>query len=517
MNSLPPNFSGCSREERELLLRLLLEQERRIKTGIKTPSKAALACPVVFAAEVFGIEAWQGQADLLRAAATHKRVTATSGHKTGKSTSFAILAWWWTADPSTRPQTRVALTSATARQIKKILWREIRALYDRAKARGYNLGPPPPLDPETGVQWPDGREIFGFTAQDPEKAAGISGANLYFLLDEASGILPGIFEALEGNRAGGASIVMVSNPTQQSGEFYDSHHTKRHLYKCLRLSSADAAVLAPNLPGLAKQSWIDEKRAEWGEDSPLYAVRVLGNFPEQASNAVMGLGLVTRAVTHKEDLLSKDVDEGSLVVGLDVARFGGDETVAAFRYGDRITKLVSIQGGDSMDTALRVVEAMKGCPDGTPVIVDSNGIGAGVYDALRRMPSVRAVACNTASAATKRNAYINTRAELHFLMAEWLKLGGRIPNDDKLVQDLIAPTYDCDAMNRIRVESKDDIRKKIKRSPDRGDACLLTFYSSAALTNDPGIFNAVPTPKGYSINYASTGSDGWDEDQDGDE
>lgn len=170
-----------------------------------------------------------------------------------------------------------------------------------------------------------------------------------------------------------------------------------------------------------------------------------------------------------------------------------------------------------MDTALRVVEAMKGCPDGTPVIVDSNGIGAGVYDALRRMPSVRAVACNTASAATKRNAYINTRAELHFLMAEWLRLGGRIPNDDKLVQDLIAPTYDCDAMNRIRVESKDDIRKKIKRSPDRGDACLLTFYSSAALTNDPGIFNAVPTPKGYSINYASTGSDGWDEDQDGDE
>jgi hypothetical protein len=106
------------------------------------------------------------------------------------------------------------MTSASARQVKKILWREVRAFWRRAAARGYDLGPEPALDPETGVQWDDGREIFGFTSRDPEKAAGVSGAHLLFLLDEASGISEEIFEAIEGNRAGGARIVLASHPRQ---------------------------------------------------------------------------------------------------------------------------------------------------------------------------------------------------------------------------------------------------------------------------------------------------------------
>lgn len=514
-----PSPNTAPRGSREALLGLLMERERRLSsaaTGPRVPSEAARRDPTVYAVEVFGLRVWHRQADLLTAVRDHARVSVTSGHKTGKSTSFAILAWWFTSDPENRPRARVAMSSASSRQVKKILWREIKDLWHRAKARGFDIGPEPPLSPEAGVQWDDGREIFGFTAREPERAAGTSGAHLLFLLDEASGISDEVFEALEGNRAGGAKMVLASNPTQQSGEFFASHHSKRDLYKCLRISSEEAATLPDPIPGLATREWIEEKVREWGRSSPLFKVRVGGEFPEQASNAVMGLGVVTRALLPKFDDRSPE-GVGEPIVGLDVARFGGDETIAAFRYGDRITKLVQIQGGDSMDTALRVVEAMKGCPQGTRVIVDSNGIGAGVYDALRRMPSVRAVACNTASAATKRNAYINTRAELHFLMAEWLRLGGRIPDDDRLVQELISPTYDCDAMNRIRVESKEEVRKRIKRSPDRGDACLLTFYAPRSLASDPGLFNSVPTPKGYSINFASTGSDGWDEDQDGDE
>ena len=121
---------------------------------------------------------------------------------------------------ASRPGARVVLSSASARQVKTILWREVKALHRRAVARGYDL-PAPALDPETGVRWEDGREILGFTARDPEKMAGVSGAHLLFLLDEASGISPEIFEAIEGNRAGGARIALASNPTQQSGEFFD--------------------------------------------------------------------------------------------------------------------------------------------------------------------------------------------------------------------------------------------------------------------------------------------------------
>ena len=105
----------------------------------------------MFAREVGGLRLWSRQEELLAAVRDHDRVSATSGHKTGKSTSFAILAWWFTADPVHRPAARCAMTSASARQVKKILWREVRSFWRRARDRGYDLGPEPALDLETGV------------------------------------------------------------------------------------------------------------------------------------------------------------------------------------------------------------------------------------------------------------------------------------------------------------------------------------------------------------------------------
>ena len=461
--------------------------EERARTRGKTPSPEARADPVVFASEVFGLRVWRRQAELLASVRDHDRVTATSGHKTGKSTSFAILAWWFASDPEGRPAARVAMTSASARQVKKILWREIRALWRRAKARGYDLGPEPALDPETGVQWDDGREIFGFTSRDPEKAAGTSGAWLLFLLDEASGIPEEIFEALEGNRAGGAKIVLASNPTQQSGEFYESHHTKRRFYQPLTISSEEAAEVDPPIPGLATRAWIAEKREEWGPDSPLYHVRVAGRFAAQATDAVVGLSLVLDAVERGRD--KELVGEGRLVVGFDVARFGDDETVLAPRRGRRVFSLIPLPPGDGPDTAARALVALGDAgllePDELPrLIVDANGVGASVYDALSRRDDCEAVAVNTATVANDSENYANLRAELHFALNAWLREGGALPDDARLQSEIVAPTYRADGRNRLLVESKDDLRKRLRRSPDRADAVMLTFAAVAPITRD---------------------------------
>lgn len=469
----------------------------------KRPSAAARACPAVFAEEVLGLTLWRRQREFLEAVRDDDRVTTTSGHKTGKSTSFAVLAWWFTADPEGRPGARVPMTSASARQVKKILWREIRAMWRRAKARGYDLGPEPALDPETGVQWDDGREIFGFTARDPEKAAGTSGAWLLFLLDEASGIPEEIFEAIEGNRAGGAKVVLASNPTQQSGEFYESHHAKRRFYRALEISSEEAAAVEPPIPGLASRAWIDEKREEWGEDSPLYLVRVKGRFAPQASDAVVGLGDVLDGVERGR---SDDAPTtGRLTVGFDVARFGDDETALAPRRGARIFPLIPIAAGDGPDTAARAMVALADAgliqPGEKPLlIVDANGVGASVYDALARRTDCEVVAVNTATAASKPDDYINLRAELHFLFRKWLREGGMLPDDGRLQSELVAPKYSVDGRNRIKVESKDEIRARLRRSPDRADAAMLSIVEPPPRAEAP--------PKPRLVSRAPRGA-GW--------
>lgn len=470
---------------------MLLERERRrAATPTSKPiSPEARADPAVFAREVGGLRVWKRQQDLLDAARDHDRVTVASGHKTGKSTSFAVLAWWWTADPENRPAARCALTSASARQVKKILWREMRAFWRRARARGYDLGPEPALDPETGVQWDDGREIFGFTARDPEKAAGTSGAHLLFLLDEASGIPEEVFEAIEGNRAGGAKIVLASNPTQQSGEFYDSHHAKRRFYRALAISSEEAAAVDPPIPGLATRAWIAEKREEWGTDSPLYAVRVAGRFAAQATDAVIGLGLALSAVDRGRDLEADFDNDQPLVVGFDVARFGDDESVLAPRRGRRIYPLLVVESGDGPDTAARAMIALRDAgliqPQELPrFVVDANGVGASVYDALARREDCQATAVNTSVAASKPDDYLNLRAELHFEFREWLKTGA-LPDDDRLLSEIAAPKYRVATRNRIQVESKDEIRKRLRRSPDRADAAMLSICEGDAHRGDP--------------------------------
>src|SRR6185312_2206795 len=93
--------------------------------------------------------------------------------------------------------------------------------------------------PELGVQFANGSEILGFTADNAEKFAGISGADLMFIIDEASGVEVEIFEAIEGSAAGGATIVMAGNPTRTSGVFFDAFHDRRDFWCPLHISSEE--------------------------------------------------------------------------------------------------------------------------------------------------------------------------------------------------------------------------------------------------------------------------------------
>lgn len=425
-----------------------------------------------FAREALGVSLWERQAEIVRAVAESPRVAVRSGHKIGKSSAAVVLALWFV---TTRPRARVVMTSASYRQVRDILWKELRRIVGEAPIpTGGKLA----TDPETGLQFRDGREIVGLSTNEPERIAGYSGPEMLFVLDEASGIDEAVFEALEGNRAGGARIVLFSNPTQTSGTFFDAFHAKADFWRTIHVSSEstpNATGIGDAVPGLATAAWVDEKRREWGEQSALYAVRVRGDFPAQGERAVIPLTYVVDAVRRESQ------PDGALVFGLDVARFGDDDSVLVARRGDAVIDVRSFAGLDGPDLAGRVLEVVRELRlhDERPAVnVDVIGVGSSVYDVLSRSPEVAASAVNVSEKATAEG-YHSLRDQLWGATRDWLKGGGSIPDDARLQAELVSPTYAFDAQGRMKVESKADMKKRLGRSPDRADALALAVHRPA--------------------------------------
>lgn len=431
--------------------------------------------PVGFFRDVLGIKPWARQAEVLDAVANHTRVAVRSGHKVSKSNSAAGLALWWVC---TRKSGRVIVTSSGARQVKHIIWRELRNLHRIAMRP---LGGDMAVDPGTGFRFEDGRQVLGYTTNDAERMAGISGAELLFIVDEASGFPDEIYEAIVGNMAGGAKLVAFGNPTKTSGWYFDAFRTKGQLWHQIHVSSRESPNVTAGeivVPGLATREWCEDVLSECNGDPThaVYMVRVLGEFPEHASNAVIGL----EAVQSAQERATSPV--GALTVGVDVARFGDDESVIWAVRGTTAIGPVTLSGQDGYQVADAVINAVEQwrlpSEQQIPVRVDAIGVGASVVDALRRHPKRRLVhvqAVNVGEKSTDGDHY-NLRSQLWFALGDWLQTGS-IPRDQALAAELLAPTYTFDLRGRKKVESKDDIKRRLKRSPDRADALALAVYS----------------------------------------
>ena len=470
--------------------------------------------PVAFALDAFGVALWDKQEDIARSIASGTKTACKSGHKIGKSTLIAIVAWWWAF---TRPRARVIIISATDRQIRGIIWKELRRLRRMMKP-GFELPRPAEL-PGIGVQWNDdgGREIIGFSAASPEKAAGYSGDQVLYLADEASGIKRELFDAVEGNLAGGGRIALFSNPTQSSGYFFDAFHSQRADWSLFTVSSTEtpnARTGKDIIPGLARRDWCEGRAAAWGTASSRYQVRVVGNFPDQGDDSVVPR-IHVQAAQDRYDETPWD-ETGPILLGLDVARFGDDESVLAFRHGSKFEDVIARQGLPADQVASLVVSecnqrrivsrdiaAMGLSVPGRRVVVfvDATGVGGPVADILRADEDARqwmtVVDVVSAARAERDTEYANLRAELWFAYADLLKTSGAIPQDEELDLELGTPKYKYDAKNRQIVEPKDEIKKRLKRSPDRADAHVMTCMPvgtntsedwSSSVPNDQGGF-----------------------------
>lgn len=485
---------------------------QREATTLRWPSPRYQDDPVGFAREILGIEPWEKQREILESLRDHPLTTVKSGHRIGKSTIAATAALWFYASFE---DARVIMTAPTARQVEGILYREVRRLMQRAgrcleckreDPTGLRIARPCPhsaeLDGElgakaaTGLVSPNFREIKGYTAKDVEAITGTAGANLLFILDEASGIADEIYEGLEGNRAGWSEeagvmvrMLLIGNPTKTSGQFYDSHEhpKKRELYNRITVSSRDT----PNarggkvvIPGLATEAWIAQMEAKYGAESAFVKVRVDGDFPIGEDGKAFSIELITRSQERWDDTDAI----GSLYIGIDPAGESGtgDDAAMAVRRGYKQLALRAWLGLTPEDHGRHLHELIAEFRvhprERAIVVLDSEGpigtkVRAHLYALESRPGAAFELHCVRASDRAVREplTFDRVRDELAHFLGLWMREGGAILEDEMLEEELHVLEWQR-VSGKSKITPKPAIRKALGRSPDRFDATALSTW-----------------------------------------
>ena len=305
-----------------------------------------------------------------------------------------------------------------------------------------------------------------WSAENPDAFAGAhSQIGMMVQFDEASGIPDPIWQVTEGFFTDMAPLrlwLAISNPRRNTGRFFDAFHKDRAFWDARYVDSR-------TVEGVDKAVY-QRIADKFGEDNDVTRVEVKGQFPRTGSNQFIGREVVSYAAERE---LVPD-DGAPLTMGIDVARFGDDESVFRFRRGRdaRTIKPMRFRGKNTMDLATEAATAIERLkPDA--VFIDGGGVGGGVVDRLK-MLGYRVIEVQSGEKATDEEKYINKRIEMWGHLREWL-VHGYIDNDEALADDLTGPEYALDLKGRLKLESKDSMKKRGLSSPDDGDALALTF------------------------------------------
>ena len=322
--------------------------------------------------------------------------------------------------------------------------------------------------------------------------------NVLIVLDEAPGVLPEIYEAIEGIRAGGdVRVLALGNPTIASGPFYGAFAAHRESWNLITISAFDT----PNLAGLTLESllqlpeeqldqnvcpylttrrWVKEKYFEWGPGYPLWEARVLGNLPLQSADALLSLAWLEAAKYRESNA------EGPLHGGLDVAGPGEDETVLCVRCGPRIVLLKAWAGKDPRGDVLAALMPFKDRLQS--VNVDTVGIGYYMAQHLKD-DGVQVQEVNVGGKAYDSEKYANRKAELYWGLRARTQEGDMAGlTDDCAIAQLAGIRYSHNSRGQVVIESKDEARKRGVKSPDPRRGRDAGFRGNGTSFRTPRVF-----------------------------
>lgn len=439
--------------------------------------------PVAWVKKKTGVELWSKQRDICHSVQDNKLTAVKSGHGVGKSFTTSNIASWW-IDTHPPDETMVISTAPSTRQVSAIMWEEIRKIHRKAGLPG---------EVQRSDRWLiDNIEVgFGRKPQDYDKHAfqGLHRKYLLIIIDEACGVDEWLWTAARSMATGANNrIVAIGNPDDPTSHFAKVCKPTSG-WNVIRISVFDS----PNFTGekgpeiwketLTDSDYVDDMRKDFGEGSAVWTSKVLGEFPDIDEMSTIPLGWVYRAQERWQDWKdSGGLLTGRHVIGADIARYGGDKNSFAHKYKDIITKVELMPGGDTEVTADLLTEHI-----GATVVVDVNGVGAGVFDKIRRR-GMSAYPLNVGTRTKLRDTsgqieFYNIRAAATWKLRELLdpSKGATlcIPPGDMVAEDLSAARWKNIAGGKMVIEEKSEVKKRIGRSPDMGDAVVLVCWINA--------------------------------------
>lgn len=397
------------------------------------------------------------------------RIAVASGHGVGKS---ALVSWVSDWAISTEVDCKGVITANTENQLKTKTWAEQATWFNRLICKhwfDFNATNICSKEKEKSNTWR--LDQITWSLKNTEAFAGMhnQGRRILLIFDEASAIPDEIWRVCEGaltDRETQIIWLCFGNPTRNTGAFRECFGKMAHRWKTFRIDSRTVPI--------SNKKQIEEWANDYGEDSDFFRVRVRGEFPNAGSMQFIATDLVENA--RGKHLDPSMYSHAAKVLGVDVARFGDDETVFCYRQGLCVYKLKAFRGLDTQQVAeLANQEAREFGADA--IFVDAVGIGAGVVDRLRALNAHNVFECNGGAKALRHNDFVNKNAEMWNDVREWLKLGGALPPDSELCEQLINREYSYDNASRLQLEKKSDMKARGLSSPDRADALALTFYS----------------------------------------
>lgn len=447
----------------------------------------------------------------------HNPMTAVaSGTARGKdfvaacaSICFMYLTPRW-KDGKLTKNTKIAMTAPTARQVQNIMIPEISRLYR-------NAGFLPGRLLSSGIKT-EYEEWFltGFKAGDDNTEAwsGFHAVNTMFVVTEASGISEATYNAIEGNLQGNSRFLIVFNPNVTTG--YAARAMKSERFAKFRLDSLNAENVVSKkdiIPGQVNYEWVKDKVLNWcsplqksdfneGEGdfmwegrlyrpNDLFRVKVRGMFPKVSEDVLIPYEWIEIANRNWQELQDMNfIPVKSCKLGVDVAGMGRDNSVLCPRYGNYVPKFDVHQSAgraDHMHVVGMAIPYLK--KKGAKAFIDTIGEGAGVYSRLLEEEFANAFSCKYSEGAdnlhdiTGEYEFANMRAYLYWALRDWLNpkngFGAALPPCDQLMEEATETKWKFLSNGKIIIEPKEDIKKRIKRSPDYMDALANTFYPKA--------------------------------------
>lgn len=398
------------------------------------------------------------------------KVAVKSGRGIGKTAVEAWIILWLM---STRPHFAGFATANTGDQLDDKLWRELSLWWNRAinrhwfqwtATRFYQV--------DNKATW--GVDALKWSENNPDAMGGLhnNGRGQAAIIDEGSGVPGPIYEVIDATMTDPDSFVFVfANPIRRSGRFYELFTRFAHRWLTFTVDARKAKA--------ANQAKVQQDIEDWGLDSDYIRVNVLGEFPRADADTLISLDLVEAARKRK----AEGCERYRPLWGVDVARFGDDRTVVAVRRHRRLESVTTWRGLDLMQTAGRIKAMWDEAPDDdrpATILVDSIGLGAGVVDRLRELDlPVRGI--NVAESPAVKGKFHKLRDEMYWKGREWFETREVECEHVEVGAELADVLYGFTSAGQIKVESKDDIKARLGRSPDEGEALLLSLMEDCPL------------------------------------